>query len=134
MVVVTVTQPREIAMDCSIRSSGLRRVLLLVGFGVASAMSNAPVHAQGEMCGGESYPFPYTDVSGVGSAFCPGIMEAYVTGISKGTTPTTFSPDETVTRVQMTTFLQRTADQVLARGSRRGALRQWWTPQNTHSM
>ena len=41
-----------------------------------------------------TYPFPYTDVAGVGAAFCPGIMEAYVTGVSKGTTPTTFSPNE----------------------------------------
>ena len=38
-------------------------------------------------------------------------MEAYVTGVSKGTTPTTFSPNDTVTRVQMTTFLQRSLDQ-----------------------
>jgi hypothetical protein len=56
-------------------------------------------------------------------------MEAYVTGVSKGTTPTTFSPNNTVTRVQMTTFLQRSLDQGLARTSRRAALEQWWTPQ-----
>ena len=83
-----------------------------------------------ELCGGTTYPFPYTDVSGVGAAFCPGIMEAYVTGVSKGTTPTTFSPNETVTRVQMTTFLQRSLEQGLGRTSRRAALNQWWTPQN----
>jgi hypothetical protein len=87
-----------------------------------------------EMCGGTSYPFPYTDVASVGTAFCPGIMQAYVTGVSKGTTPTTFSPNETVTRVQMTTFLQRALDQGLARGSRRAALNQWATPQNINSM
>jgi YVTN family beta-propeller protein len=61
-------------------------------------------------------------------------MEAYVTGVSKGTTPTTFSPDETVTRVQMTTFLQRSLDQGLTRASRRAALNQWWVPQNTNAM
>jgi DNA-binding beta-propeller fold protein YncE len=109
------------------------RLLLIVGFGIASAINVAPVQAQ-ELCGGIDYPFPYTDVSGVGAAFCPGIMEAYVTGVSKGTTPTTFSPNETVTRVQMTTFLQRSLDQGLTRGSRRAALNQWWVPQNTHSM
>ena len=92
-----------------------------------------PVQAQ-ELCGGVEYPFPYTDVSGVGAAFCPGIMEAYVTGVSKGTTPTTFSPNETVTRVQMTTFLQRSLDQGLTRVSRRAALNQWSIPQNTASM
>jgi YVTN family beta-propeller protein len=98
-----------------------------LGVGFASVTSIVPVHAQ-EMCGGRTYPFPYTDVSAVAAAFCPGIMEAYVTGISKGTTPTTFSPNEDVPRLQMTTFLQRTFDQVLARSSRRAALDQWWTP------
>jgi YVTN family beta-propeller protein len=101
---------------------------LALGFGVASALSTAP--AQATLCGGVAYPFPYTDVAGVGAPFCPGIMEAYVTGVSKGTTPTTFSPNNTVTRVQMTTFLQRSLDQGLTRESRRAALNQWATPQN----
>jgi hypothetical protein len=96
-------------------------------------MSIAPVRAQ-NLCGGVDYPFPYTDVSGVGAAFCPGVMEAHVTGVSKGTTPTNFSPNNTVTRVQMTTFLQRSLDQGLARTSRRAALNQWWIPTNTASM
>jgi hypothetical protein len=118
-------------MDRSI--SRLRRLLLVAGFGIASATGLASAQAQ-EMCGGATYPFPYTDVSSVGAAFCPGIMEAYVTGVSKGTTPTTFSPNNTVTRVQMTTFLQRSLDQGLARTSRRAALNQWWVPQNTNAM
>jgi DNA-binding beta-propeller fold protein YncE len=104
-----------------------------LGLAIAATVCFAPLHAQ-ELCGGQTYPFPYTDVSGVGAAFCPGIMEAYVTGVSKGTTPTTFSPNNTVTRVQMTTFLQRSLDQGLARTSRRAALNQWWVPQNTASM
>jgi YVTN family beta-propeller protein len=95
---------------------------------MAGVLNSASSQAQ-EMCGGSSYPFPYTDVSGVGPAFCPGIMEAYVTGVSKGTSPSTFSPNENVSRVQMTTFLQRSLDQGLTRTSRRGALNQWWTRQ-----
>jgi YVTN family beta-propeller protein len=112
-------------MDRSIRSSGLRRLLLALGFGVG-AMGMAPVQAQPEPCGGVDYPFPYTDVASVGAAFCPGIMEAYVTGVSKGTTSNTFSPNETVTRVQMTTFLQRSLDQGVTRASRRTVLKQPW--------
>jgi DNA-binding beta-propeller fold protein YncE len=112
--------------------SGFRRLVVVAGLGVATTMSIAPVQAT--LCGGVDYPFPYTDVSAVGAAFCPGIMEAYVTGVSKGTSPTTFSPNETVTRVQMTTFLQRSLDQGLTRASRRAALNQWWTPQNTNAM
>jgi hypothetical protein len=118
-------------MDRNIRRS--HRWFLALGFGVASAMNIAPAQAQ-ELCGGVDYPFPYTDVSGVGAAFCPGIMEAYVTGVSKGTTPTTFSPNETVSRVQMTTFLQRSLDQGLTRTNRRAALNRWWMPQNTAAM
>ncbi len=120
-------------MNRSIRSPDLRHLLFVVGLGTAGVMGIAPVQAQ-EMCGGTTYPFPYTDVSGVGAAFCPGIMEAYVTGVSKGTTPTTFSPNATVTRVQMTTFLQRSLDQGLTRVSRRAALNQWWIPQDTNAM
>jgi DNA-binding beta-propeller fold protein YncE len=96
-------------------------------------VASAPGFAS-EPCGSGTYPFPYTDVAGVGDAFCPGIMEAYVTGVSKGTTPTTFSPNDTVTRVQMTTFLQRSLDQELTRTSRRAALNQWWTPQVATAM
>ena len=117
-------------MDRCIRH--LRRWFLVLGFGIAT-VSIAPVQAQ-ELCGGATYPFPFTDVASVGAAFCPGIMEAYVTGVTRGTTPTTFSPNDPVPRLQMTTFLQRSLNQALARTSRRAALNQWWTPQNTNSM
>jgi hypothetical protein len=101
----------------------------LLGLGVASTGAFAA-----EPCGTGSYPFPYTDVASVTDPFCPGIMEAYVTGVSKGTTPTSFSPNNTVTRVQMTTFLQRSLDQGLTRASRRAAVNQWWTPQSPSVM
>jgi hypothetical protein len=120
-------------MDRSICRS--RRWFVALGFGIASTLTIAPVQGQ-QPCGSPSviYPFPYTDVGSVGTPFCPGIMEAYVTGVTKGTTPTTFSPNETVTRVQMTTFLQRSLDQGLTRASRRAGINQWSTPQNTNAM
>ena len=85
-------------------------------------------------CGTGTYPFPFTDVAGVADPFCPGIMESYVTGVSKGTTPTTFSPSALVDRTQMTTFLQRSLDQGLRRGSPRAALGQWWTSTDVNAM
>jgi hypothetical protein len=88
----------------------------------------------GNTCGAVVYPFPYTDVAGVAAPFCPGIMEAYVTGVSKGTSPTTFSPNDTVIRLQMTTFLQRALDQGLLRTNRRATVNQWWTPQTPNAM
>jgi hypothetical protein len=115
----------------SLGPSVLRRLLVLAGLGLVAVSTTA---AASEPCGTGMYPFPYTDVSSVGDPFCPGIMEAYVTGVSKGTTMTTFSPNETVTRVQMTTFLQRSLDQGLSRANKRAALKQWWTPQSTKSM
>jgi DNA-binding beta-propeller fold protein YncE len=125
-------------MDRRIRRFGLGRAFevcrcqrwfLALGFGMAGALSMAP--AQATLCGGVLYPFPYTDVSGVGAPFCPGIMEAYVTGVTKGTTPTTFSPNDNVIRLQMTTFLQRSLDQGLARAGRRAALKQWWSARSS---
>jgi DNA-binding beta-propeller fold protein YncE len=106
-------------------------MLLAAALGLLLAGSSA---FASEPCGTGSYPFPYTDVASVTDPFCPGIMEAYVTGVSKGTTPTTFSPNDPVIRLQMTTFLQRSLDQGLTRAGRRAALNQWWTPQNVNAM
>jgi hypothetical protein len=108
-----------------IASRACRGWLFALGLGAATALSAVP--AQAQMCGGTAYPFPYTDVGAVGSPFCLGILEAFVTGVTNGTAPGTFSPNENVTRVQMTTFLQRSFEQGLRRDSRRGALNQWWT-------
>src|ERR1700726_408818 len=116
-------------MDRCIRR--LRRLLVVAGLGLVALSSTA---FASQPCGTGSYPFPYADVASVTDPFCPGIMEAYVTGVSKGTSPTTFSPNNTVTRVQMTTFLQRSLDQGLMRASRRAALNQWWVPQDASSL
>ncbi len=113
--------------------NALRAAAVLLGVALSVALGSSAACAS-EPCGTGTYPFPYTDVASVTDPFCPGIMEAYVTGVSKGTTPTTFSPNDTVTRVQMTTFLQRSLDQGLTRASRRAALNQWWNPQSNTVM
>jgi hypothetical protein len=112
------------ARRVSLRPCSRRSLLRWVAALAFAACSNA--HAT--VCGASSYPFPFTDVGGVADGFCRGIVEAYVLGVTAGTTPTTFSPNNGVTRVQMTTFLQRSIDQGLRRSSRRMALGQWWTP------
>jgi YVTN family beta-propeller protein len=122
---------RSLSLRTTLGLSGLHRLLMAAGLALVAASTAA---LASEPCGTGTYPFPYTDVGSVTDPFCPGIMEAYVTGISKGTTPTTFSPNDDVTRLQMTTFLKRTVDQVLTRGSRRAALNQWWVPQNSTRM
>ena len=69
---------------------------------------------------------PFTDVAG-NPFFCQ-IAEAFVSGLMNGTTPTTHNPSGIVPREQMAAFITRTLDSVLARGSRRAALRQRTLP------
>src|SRR5262249_33290543 len=71
---------------------------------------------------------PFTDTAN--DAFCTFILEVYYLAITTGTTATTYDPASNVTRTQMAAFLSRTVDRVLQRGSRRAALKQFWTPQN----
>ncbi len=70
---------------------------------------------------------PFTDVSD--PAFCPFVLEIFTLGITTGTTPTTYDPTSSVSRLQMAVFLSRTVDGSLRRASRRAALDQYWTPQ-----
>ena len=67
---------------------------------------------------------PFTDVS---PAFCPYVSELYYLGITAGTSATTFSPDDPLTRGQAAVFVAKGLNQSLARSSRRAALGQWWT-------
>ena len=78
-------------------------------------------------CGGANIAVPFTDVGG--SIFFCAIAEAFFSGLTSGTTPTTYSPGSPVLREQMAAFVTRTLDQSLKRGSQRAALDQWWTPQ-----
>ena len=73
-----------------------------------------------------SYGLPFSDL-GSETTFCAAIAEAYYSGLTNGTTATTYSPGDNVTREQMAAFITRTLDASLVRGSRRAALDQWWT-------
>ncbi|HEY4230417.1 MAG TPA: S-layer homology domain-containing protein [Thermoanaerobaculia bacterium] len=67
---------------------------------------------------------PFTDVT---PGFCPYILELYYLGITAGTSATTFSPDDPLTRGQGAVFIAKGLNQSLARSTRRAALGQWWT-------
>src|SRR5262249_35570792 len=103
------------------RSATARRVLALVSI-VFTALLGGGAGALLGTCG------PFTDTAN--DAFCGFILEVYYLGITTGTTPTTYSPADNVSRTQMAAFLSRTVDGVLKRGNRRAALKQFWTPQN----
>ncbi|HKF45424.1 MAG TPA: S-layer homology domain-containing protein [Thermoanaerobaculia bacterium] len=75
---------------------------------------------------------PFTDVAA--DTFCPFVLEIFYLGITTGTTPTTYDPTSNVSRLQMATFLSRTVDGVLKRGSRKAALNQYWATQNVTAL
>ena len=105
-----------------------KRALLLFVVILALTTTSRLIRADTGTCNGISLTLPFTDVPGNGF-FCA-IAQAYFTGLTNGTSATTYSPSDTVTREQMAAFITRTQDSALRRGSRRAAAGQWWTPKD----
>jgi hypothetical protein len=101
-----------------------KAITLMMAMAILVTMSTQMRAATGT-CGGANVNVPFEDIQG-NQFFCL-IAEAYFSGLTAGTSATTYSPAQTVTREQMAAFISRTLDQSLKRGSRRGALDQWWT-------
>src|SRR4030095_1185605 len=95
-------------------------ILLIAALTAATRL----VKAETGTCGGSSITLPFTDVPSANIFFCA-IAEAYVSGLTNGTSPTTYSPSDSVSREQMSAFVTRTQDSALKRGNRRAALGQW---------
>ena len=97
-------------------------------FALMSLLTFASTRLQADTgnCGGVNITLPFTDVPSSNIFFCS-IASAYFSGLTVGTSATTYSPGDFVTREQMAAFITRTMDQSLQRGSRRAALQQWWT-------
>lgn len=104
-----------------------KRMLLMVFTVMALTISSRLLHADTGTCGGGMFTLPFSDVPSSNIFFCS-IAAAYFSGLTNGSTPTTFSPGQNVPREQMAAFITRTLDQSLRRGNRRAALGQWWTP------
>ncbi len=94
------------------------RKSLLALTALAAALAGGAARIVQDQCG------PFTDVS---PGFCPYVLELYYLGITVGTSATTFSPDDPLTRGQGAAFIAKGLNQSLARSSRRAALGQWWT-------
>ena len=103
-----------------------KRAWLLAAAIVIAITASNHLRADTGTCGGASVTLPFTDVSASNVFFCS-IAEAYFSGLTNGTSPTTYSPSSPVPREQMAAFVTRTLDQSIHRGSRRAALGQWWT-------
>ena len=100
---------------------------VVVGFGCAliAVLAGAGVARIQDQCG------PFTDVS---PSICPYVLEMYYLGITAGTSPTTYSPDNPVTRGQAAVFVSKGVNQAIARSSRPAALGQWWTTQSAAAL
>ena len=102
------------------------RAALVMALLFIITIASSRLRADSGSCGGATITLPFTDVAG-NPFFCE-IAEAFFSELTNGTTPTTYSPSQNVPREQMTAFITRTLDQSLKRGSRRAALKQFWTP------
>ena len=103
------------------------RSLLLAMAIITLVLCSRLIQADTGTCGGAAITLPFTDVRSSNIFFCA-IAQAYFTGLTNGTSPTTYNPSDPVPREQMAAFITRTQDSALKRGSRRAALKQWWTP------
>jgi hypothetical protein len=103
------------------------RALSLAAAIVALGVISSQMRADTGTCGGVSITLPFTDVPASSAFFCS-IASAYISGLTDGTTATTYDPTQNVTRAETAEFVSRTLDQSLSRGSRRAALDQWWVP------
>ncbi|HXU39836.1 MAG TPA: hypothetical protein VN937_26015 [Blastocatellia bacterium] len=102
------------------------RAALLMTLLLIITIASTQIRADSGSCAGGNTTLPFTDV--MGNPFFCDIAEAFFSGLTNGTTPTTYSPGQNVPREQMAAFVTRTLDQSLKRGSRRAALKQFWTP------
>ncbi len=108
------------------------RFVLLISLMASLTVLSSRMKADTGSCGGVTLAVPFTDVMASGF-FCQ-IASAYFSGLTNGTSATTYSPGNNVTREQMAAFITRTMDQSLKRGSRRAALDQFWTPANENDI
>jgi hypothetical protein len=104
------------------------RAIGLVLFLTLIVVASRQMRADTGTCSGALITLPFTDVQG--NPFFCAIASAYFTGLTNGTSATTYSPSADVTREQMAAFITRTQDSALKRGSRRAGAGQWATPQH----
>jgi hypothetical protein len=108
------------------------RAALLISLMANLTILSSRIQADTGNCGGVTITLPFTDVAGSNIFFCS-IGAAYFSGITAGTSATTYSPAANVTREQMAAFTSRTLEQSLKRSHTRAALGEWWTNKNTNA-
>jgi S-layer family protein len=111
----------------------MARFDLLIGLIGTLTVLSSRLQADTGTCSSATTTLPFTDVPSSNIFFCS-IASAYFTGLTNGTSATTYSPTQNVTREQMAAFITRTMDQSLKRGSQRAVTDKWWTPTSVNSL
>src|SRR5256885_29052 len=86
----------------TMKSTMAVRIALLLVFIAGATLLSSRLRADTGTCGGVSVTLPFTDV--MGSQFFCQIAEAYFSGLTNGTSATTYSPNATVPREQLAAF------------------------------
>jgi hypothetical protein len=108
-----------------LRSNHIVRLISLVAAIVSLVVMSTRLRADVGTCSGVTVTLPFSDVGG-NPFFCQ-IAEAFFSGVDNGTSTSTFSPSQVVTRDQMAVSITRTLDESLSHASRRAALGEFWT-------
>src|SRR4030095_5836200 len=82
------------------------RALALAALAILFAHTSNRLRADTGTCGGASGTVPFNDVPSSNIFFCA-IAEAFFSGLTNGTTATTYSPSQVVPRDQMAAFITR---------------------------
>src|SRR5689334_17234156 len=106
---------------------------IAVVFFATLVILSSRLRADTGICGASSATLPFTDVPGSNIFFCT-IAEAFFSGLTNGTSATTYNPHDPVPREQMSAFITRTMDQSVKRSSKRAALNQYWTTQLSNNL
>ncbi len=107
------------------RAFAIRATLLLAVI-LTLVYASSRLQADTGTCGGVTTTLPFTDVQG--NPFFCSIASAFFSGLTNGTTATTYSPGATVTREQMAAFVSRTLEQSIRRNNSRAVAKKWYLP------
>src|SRR5256885_4067682 len=113
---------KEVQFMMNIRTQKTGAVLVSL---LAIVLGSSRMIADIGACGGMTTTLPFADV--MNSVFFCQIAQAYFSGLTNGTTASTYSPSANVTREQMAAFVTRSLDQSLKRGGERTKLNRFWT-------
>jgi hypothetical protein len=105
------------------------RVTLLLTLILIVVFASSRLQADTGTCGGRAITLPFTDVPAANGFFCQ-IASAFFSGLSNGTTATTYSPSDPVTREQMAAFVSRTLEQSIRRNNLRAVTKKWYLPRD----